>query len=1446
MASSFCSLVVPLGVSLWRIVYYLLSRNVLCAWYASKDFSGSINTIPIDGDENPCHAGKRSAVPFARPPHDMNHDHDAITIRKNERIIHMASVSFSLLLFSLSKKVFSNVMMARRGLLEFVAIHKKQRISQNSCSFLFHKRLSIVTTRKRCWYGSSSSTVSSFVDRSVSIGNVRVDAAPQGSGRADLIPHATDRLLPPYLVQSDLAHLRWMLQKDLVLRQDFLLWGPPSLARDRRHLMFLYAALVGREIEYVALSRDTSDADLKQRKEVSGNSNSSTSTSTTTSTAASSVYMNQAPVRAALHGRLLILDGLEKAERNVLPTLNNLLENRELSLDDGGLLVAPQVFDQHQMRQHENRDSDRTTTFPIHRVHPDFCVAALASGTATLDPPLRSRFQARLAHTTDAGELFHSLSADCPSLSDVLPELVRLATTTATSTDGMALQSVHEAARFLERFPKAISVATAMKAYTREMIGVNDVVQGTLTTANDDLSPTSMPDFIETPSTQCIQELITAAKQMGKRAIALVGPKGSYKSALVRQMARRRHCEGKSTELFSLYSDMSARDLLMTRGTDNGNTVWRPTPLTRAVERGTWVILDGIDKLRSDTLTSLALLMEQGQVDLPDGRRLQAQDGFCCLALAHPPHDVDNDWMTPEIVGMFHWIRVEPLPSKELKDVLLGLYPAIDHDAVNKIVHLRDRLDQAIQSGAADTLEEQESLCLSLRKIKHICKRVEKKGSGDLAQLIHNALMTSVMPERERRIVESCMSDCGIARGKKSKRRRLSSETLDENLLALHRRSPQNPLLVPSPTFEDNPGHNQVLSDILDAHAVGERALLIMGFQGVGKNRVVDHLLYRLQCEREYLQLHRDTTVQSLLSSPSVENGRIIYNDSPLVRAAKNGRVLLVDEADKAPVEVVALLKGLIEDGELALPDGRTLKYESDHRNPDVVPIHPDFRVWALANPAKYPFHGNDISGEMSDVFSCHTVPPLDAESQRRILNSYGPNVPRKTIDKIIELWQDLRNSHEKGTMAYPFSVREAVSVVKHLNHFPGDGLEEALENVISFDRFDNIVMKQLGIIFSRHGITITQSESSKVSAEMIEGGISTPKTRTSSPKHGKIDENNDPHVGGNTWAGGTGGSDTAGLGGRGGPYRLDSGHPVHQVSDEMKAHVSEEAKLRARKMADEALREKLKELNMGKLDWKRYYQLYQQVAVQIQQLQVFLKDMKRRKQERVWLRRQSTGELDDSRIVDALAGEKDCFKRRGHVSDGNAKSLSEADPMCIKLVVDVSASMYRFNGYDGRLGRLLEATLMIMEALKDDKRFELTIVGHNGDSAEIPFVDKTTPQDPATQLRILESMVAHTQYTFPGDRTLEAIELAIGQANEGDLVLAVSDANLKRYRIDPASVSELLKRKGVHSHLILIGSLGEEAVKLAQSIPNERAQVCFDSEDLPLIIKNIVASAAK
>lgn len=244
---------------------------------------------------------------------------------------------------------------------------------------------------------------------------------------------------------------------------------------------------------------------------------------------------------------------------------------------------------------------------------------------------------------------------------------------------------------------------------------------------------------------------------------------------------------------------------------------------------------------------------------------------------------------------------------------------------------------------------------------------------------------------------------------------------------------------------------------------------------------------------------------------------------------------------------------------------------------------------------------------------------------------------------------------------------------------------------------------------------------------------------------------------------------------------------------------------------------------------------------------------------------------VDENKIVDLLSGEKDVFKRRG-TPDDRSNSPIQTEPIVIRLVVDISASMYRFNGYDQRLERLLEATLMLMETLKDDKRFHLHIIGHNGSSAKIPLVNPSTNKDEKTQLQVLECMVANTQYTYAGDNTVDAITQVVEEAEKGDLVIIISDANLDRYEItvedlEPLQSEKVYARKSEliilrtfilrmdiklrfifapSLDLIFIGSLGDEASKLAKKIPNDRAQVCFDSSDLPLIIKQIVTNAMR
>jgi MoxR-like ATPase len=141
---------------------------------------------------------------------------------------------------------------------------------------------------------------------------------------------------------------------------------------------------------------------------------------------------------------------------------------------------------------------------------------------------------------------------------------------------------------------------------------------------------------------------------------------------------------------------------------------------------------------------------------------------------------------------------------------------------------------------------------------------------------------------------------------------------------------------------------------------------------------LADRLLQLLRVEREYVQLHRDTTVQSLTLAPSLAAGVIVYEDSPLVRALTWGRCLVIDEVDKAPLEVVVVLKGLLEDKEMTLCDGRrVLSAATASQNAagrKVLPIHPNFRVIALANRPGFPFLGNNFFSRLGDCFASHVV----------------------------------------------------------------------------------------------------------------------------------------------------------------------------------------------------------------------------------------------------------------------------------------------------------------------------------------------------------------------------------------------------------------------------------------------------------------------------------------
>ena len=70
------------------------------------------------------------------------------------------------------------------------------------------------------------------------------------------------------------------------------------------------------------------------------------------------------------------------------------------------------------------------------------------------------------------------------------------------------------------------------------------------------------------------------------------------------------------------------------------------------------------------------------------------------------------------------------------------------------------------------------------------------------------------------------------------------------------------------------------------------------------------------------------------------------------------------------------------------------------------------------------------ISG---DIFSCHAVDNPDTESEMAMLRQYGPDVPEDILRKLVLAFGDLRNMADQGLITYPYSTREVVNMVKHL-----------------------------------------------------------------------------------------------------------------------------------------------------------------------------------------------------------------------------------------------------------------------------------------------------------------------------------------------------------------------------------------------------------------------------
>ena len=373
---------------------------------------------------------------------------------------------------------------------------------------------------------------------------------------------------------------------------------------------------------------------------------------------------------------------MERVERNVLPVLNNLLENREAQLEDGRFLMAPGRWD-HLVNSSSAEEMEKAGLI---RVDEFFRVIALGLPVplfrgAPLDPPLRSRFQARQVEHSP----YYDMRAACMAATSnekLVDELLSVgyALNTEEARDlGVGVFPADMAPRvapLIGPITTPYSMFHRLFPFDSGMLGESGVksVNGIIsrmdmqkeTEINRDLSIAEVKmkndkkveiefsgpasgffsrsdnatklEFETTGTAGTLEndnfyaaggrsaQLASIMMSISAGDVAIIGHRGVGKQTIAREVAR---LLGQKTEPVLLYQDMSARDLLQQRGTDaDGDTVWRYAPLVTAALEGRIAIVDGLDRLFPGTLALLHRLTQDREITLHDGTRLVDENRY--------------------------------------------------------------------------------------------------------------------------------------------------------------------------------------------------------------------------------------------------------------------------------------------------------------------------------------------------------------------------------------------------------------------------------------------------------------------------------------------------------------------------------------------------------------------------------------------------------------------------------------------------------------------------------------------------------------------------------------------------------------------------------------------------------------------------------------------------
>ena len=219
----------------------------------------------------------------------------------------------------------------------------------------------------------------------------------------------------------------------------------------------------------------------------------------------------------------------------------------------------------------------------------------------------------------------------------------------------------------------------------------------------------------------------------------------------------------------------------------------------------------------------------------------------------------------------------------------------------------------------------------------------------------------------------------------------------------------------------------------------GRFPILLEGPTSAGKTSLVKFLAHLTGHEFVRINNHEHTDLQEYIGQyvSDPDTGQLVFQEGVLVRAARAGHWVVLDELNLAPSEVLEALNRLLDDNrELYIPDtGSTVK------------PHEEFMVFATQNPAGANYGGRKLlSRAFRNRFTEVFVSELPLEELAVVLHKRC-QVPPSYVKVMLAVYQDLQSHRNQSAV---FLGKQSFMTVRDLLRWghrrPTSYLELAVE----------------------------------------------------------------------------------------------------------------------------------------------------------------------------------------------------------------------------------------------------------------------------------------------------------------------------------------------------------------------------------------------------------------